>query len=214
VPQGRVEDHFAKSWVHHFDHETNDGARRVKFAGVAGGVAHFFEHRFVKMAEGVNLVAARKVNVADFVDHVAEQVAVDHAVDRALENCGDDVAPVAAVGALQAAQIGKQPGTFCPVGADRFFIVHEGNQFVARNPLRLNRPVAPTIRRFERGAKALPAICASCSAICSMSSRNFRNMIQVSIGKRSKSPLSPLSFRMMSRQDLTMDESRCAVVRG
>ena len=39
-------------------------------------------------------------------------------------------------------------------------------------------------------------------------------MIQVSIGKRSRSPLSPLSLRMMSRQDLTMDESRCAVVRG
>ena len=64
------------------------------------------------------------------------------------------------------------------------------------------------------GRKRLPAICASCSAICSMSSRNLRNMIQVSIGSRSRSPLSPLSLRMMSRQDFTMDESRCAVVRG
>ena len=95
-----------------FDHEADDGARRVKLAGVAGGVAHFFEHRFVEMAEGVNLVAAGEVNVADFVDHVAQQVAVDHPVDRAFENRGDDVAPVAAVGALQAAQIGEQTRAF------------------------------------------------------------------------------------------------------
>ena len=64
------------------------------------------------------------------------------------------------------------------------------------------------------GRKRLPPIFASCFAICSMSSRNFRNMIQVSIGNRSRSPLSPLSLRMMSRQDFTMDESRWAVVRG
>ena len=36
------------------------------------------------MAEGVDLVAAGEVDVVDLVDHVAEQVAVDHAVDRAL----------------------------------------------------------------------------------------------------------------------------------
>ncbi len=39
-------------------------------------------------------------------------------------------------------------------------------------------------------------------------------MIQVSIGSRSRSPLSPLSLRMMSRADLTMADSRWAVVRG
>src|SRR5437773_3618539 len=78
----RVEDHFAKPGVYHFNHEADDGARRVKFAGVAGGVAHLFEHGLVEMAERVNLVAAGEVNVADFVDHVAQQIAVDHPVDR------------------------------------------------------------------------------------------------------------------------------------
>jgi hypothetical protein len=60
----------------------------------------------------------------------------------------------------------------------------------------------------------VPLIFASCSAICSMSSRNLRNIIQVSIGNRSRSPLSPLSLRMMSRHDLTIDERRWAVVEG
>src|SRR4051812_22063928 len=44
-----------------------------------------------------------------------------------------------------------------------------------------------------------------------MSSMNFKNMIQVSMGRRSRSPLSPLSFRMMSRADLIKLLSRCGV---
>ena len=97
---GRIKDHFAELRIDHFDHETHDRARGVELAGVAGGVAHLLEHRFVEMAEGVDLVAAGEVNVADFVDHVAEQIAVDHAVDGAFEDRGDHIAPVAAVGAL------------------------------------------------------------------------------------------------------------------
>ena len=122
---GRVEDHFAESGVHHFDHEADDGARRVELAGVAGGVAHLFEHRLVEMAERVDLVAAGEVDVADLVDHVAQQVTVDHPVDRAFEDRGDDIAPVAAVGALQAAQIGEQSRPFLAVGPDGFFVVDE-----------------------------------------------------------------------------------------
>src|SRR5205809_6197715 len=57
-------------------------------------------------------------------------------------------------------------------------------------------------------------ILARSSRTCSWSSRNLRNMTQVSIGRRSRSPLSPLSFRMMSRADLTRLPSRWALVRG
>src|SRR6185437_3400405 len=64
------------------------------------------------------------------------------------------------------------------------------------------------------GRKRLPAILASSARTLSMSSRNFRNMIHVSIGRRSRSPLRPLSLRMMSRQDLTIEASCCAVDRG
>src|SRR6266508_1947946 len=97
---GRVEDYFAKSGIHDFHHEADDGARRVELAGVAGRVTHFFEHRLVEMAERVDLVATGEVDVTDLIDHVAEQVAVDHPVDRAFENSRDNVAPVAAVGAV------------------------------------------------------------------------------------------------------------------
>src|ERR1700690_992037 len=45
-----------------------------------------------------------------------------------------------------------------------------------------------------------------------MSSRNFRNMIQVSIGNRSRAPLSPLSLRMMSRADFRSAPRDWAVV--
>ncbi len=54
----------------------------------------------------------------------------------------------------------------------------------------------------------------SCAGICFMSSIYFRNMIHVSIGRRSRSPLSPLSFRIMSRADLMRLPSCCAVVSG
>src|SRR3990172_3794598 len=52
---------------------------------------------------------------------------------------------------------------------------------------------------------------ASVSRTCSMSSRNLRNMIQVSIGSLSRSPLRPLSFRMMSLADLITEASCWAV---
>src|SRR5437867_9778056 len=100
------------------------------------------------MAKSVNLVATREVDIADLVDYVAQQVAVDHPVDRAFENCGDDITPIAAVGALKAAQISEQPGTFCAVGSNSLFVVHEGNHLIAGDALLLSRPVAPAIRRF------------------------------------------------------------------
>src|ERR1700730_8228697 len=48
----------------------------------------------------------------------------------------------------------------------------------------------------------------------SRSSKNFRNITHVNIGRRSRSPLRPLSFRMMSRADLMRLPSCWAVVRG
>src|SRR5262245_5313267 len=62
------------------------------------------------------------------------------------------------------------------------------------------------------GLKVFPASRASSSRWDSRSSRNFRNMIQVSSGSRSRSPLSPLSLRMMSRADLMRALRDCAVV--
>ena len=62
------------------------------------------------------------------------------------------------------------------------------------------------------GLNFFPASLASPSRCSSRSSRNFRNMIHVSIGSRSRSPLSPLSLRMMSRADFRSAPSDWAVV--
>src|SRR5438132_2255332 len=64
------------------------------------------------------------------------------------------------------------------------------------------------------GRNGLRASFALVSASASWSSRNLRNMIQVRSGSRSRSPLSPLSLRMMSRADLSRLPSACAVVGG
>src|SRR2546430_13027796 len=64
------------------------------------------------------------------------------------------------------------------------------------------------------GRNFFPASLASCSRCCSRSSRNFRNMIQVRSGSRSRSPFKPLSLRMMSRADLSSEPRAWAVVGG
>src|SRR3989304_5211837 len=64
------------------------------------------------------------------------------------------------------------------------------------------------------GTKRLPSRVASVSRSCSASSRNLRNMIHVSMGSLSSSPLRPLSLRMMSRADLITEASCWAVDAG
>src|SRR5262249_31702529 len=117
---GRVENHFTELRINDFNHEADNWPRSVELAGVAGSIAHFLKHRLVEMAEGVDLVAAGEMNVVYFVDHVTEQIAIDHAVDRTFEDSGDHVAPVTPVSALQATQIGKEAGALCTVRADGF----------------------------------------------------------------------------------------------
>ena len=79
---------------------------------------------------------------------------MNHPVDRAFENRRDNVAPVTAVGALQAAEISKQPGSFLAVRPHRFCVVDETYQLVAGDAVLFRRPIAPAVRRFERGPKA------------------------------------------------------------
>ena len=54
------------------------------------------------MAEGMDFAGGCEVDAVDFVHDIAEEVPVDHAIDGAFEDGGDNVAAVAAVGALQA----------------------------------------------------------------------------------------------------------------
>ena len=73
----------------------------------------------------------------------------------ALEDRGDHVAPVAAVGALRGAQIGEQPGATCCRRAARLVVVDEGDQLVAGDPVRSRRPVPPAVGRLDGRAEVL-----------------------------------------------------------
>ena len=71
------------------------------------------------------------MDAVDLVDYVPQQVAIEHAVLQALEDGGDHITPVAAIGPLQCAQVSEQAGAFAAVWQDRLLLVDEGNQFIA-----------------------------------------------------------------------------------
>ena len=155
------------------------------------------------------------MDAGDFVDDVAQQIAALHAVIDALEHSGDNVAAVVAIGAGQRAQVSEQPRALPPIRAHGFIVIDKGEQLIAGDALRVCRPIPPAIRAASiAGLNFLLASAASSSRCNSRSSRNFRNIIHVSNGKRSRSPFSPLSLRMMSRADLRRLPSICDVVIG
>jgi len=122
----RVEYSFAELGVGDLHHETNYRARGIEFAGIASRIAHFPQHGFVQMRQGVNLFAAVEMNAVDLVDDVTQQKAADHAVLHAFEHVGDDFALTAFFTfASQAAQIGKQAFAALTVRTDGFVLVDE-----------------------------------------------------------------------------------------
>ena len=152
---GGIEDGFAEARVEDFHHEADDGAGGVELAGIAGGVAHFAQHGFVERAEGVELVAGGEMDAGDLVDDVAQEVAADHAVLDALEDRGDDVAAVVAVGTSEGAQILEQAGAALAVGADGFIVVDEADEVLAGDAVGLGGPIAPAIGRLDGGLELI-----------------------------------------------------------
>jgi hypothetical protein len=95
------------------------------------------------------------VDAIDLVDDVPQQVAVDHAVDGALEHRGHHVPPIAAIGPLQIPQE-REESRAGIVGAEQdFLVVDKRDEFVTRDPVRLRRPVPPPVGRLDRGPKPL-----------------------------------------------------------
>lgn len=155
---GGVEHCFAQARIDGLHHEAHDRARRVELARVPGGVAHLFEHRFVEVSQCVYLFGRGEVDGVDLVDDVAQQVAVDHAIDDAAKDGGDDVAPVNAAATLQGTQVGEESRAFLAVGPRSLFVVDEGDQVAARQyGCVAVGPVAPAIGRFDGRAKTLAA---------------------------------------------------------
>src|SRR5437016_14475377 len=89
--------------------------------------------------------------------------------------------------------------------------VDEGNEFRPRDAVRLCSPVAPAIGRLNCRAEALAGDLGLFLPDVFRVVKNLRNKTQVSMGSPSRSPESPLSFRIMSRQDLTKLPSCWAV---
>ena len=91
----------------------------------------------------------------DFVDDVAQKVAVDHTVDGSAKDSGDDVAPIVDIGSLQVTQVGKESRTACAIGSYGFFVVDEGDEVVAcEHGVRVVGPIAPAVWWFDSWLKA------------------------------------------------------------
>ena len=153
---GWVENRFSKAGINNFDHESDNGTRGIEFSGIACGIAHLFEHGFVQMAERMNLIRRIEVDAADLVDHISQKIPVDHAIDRAFEDGGDDITSVAPVRTLKVSQIGKEPRTFLPIRAHRFFIVDKGDKFITGDSVLFGCPIPPSVRRFDGLPELLP----------------------------------------------------------
>ena len=161
---GRVEQRFAEARIRHRDHESHDGARRVKLAGIARRIAHLAQHGFVERAQRVQLVAGGEMNAVELVDDIAQQVSADHAVLHALEYGGYDIAPsvrdTCRIGTGQQAQVAEQTrsalGFSVGPRQSTFFVVDESEQFVTGDAVGLSRPIAPAVRRLDGGLELFP----------------------------------------------------------
>ncbi len=105
------------------------------------------------MAQRVNFLRRRKVNAIDFGNHVAQQVAVEHPVDRAPKHPRHHRAPVVFIFDGQPAQVGEQPGATFTIGPNGFVVVDERDQVRAGQAAFIGSPIAPAIGKLDQGLK-------------------------------------------------------------
>ena len=87
----RIKNRLAQSRIDHGHDELHQRPRRVELARITGGIAHFLQHAFVQVPQGVDLVAGSEMDIVDPTDDIAQEIAVDHPVDRSLEDFRDDI---------------------------------------------------------------------------------------------------------------------------
>jgi len=73
---GGIKHGFAQFGVAHFDHESDDSARRVELTRIHSGIAHFLEHGLVEMAKRVNLLAGSEMDAVKLVDRDSQRLFV------------------------------------------------------------------------------------------------------------------------------------------
>src|SRR5437870_12302682 len=101
----------------------------------------------------MDLVAGGEVDLVDFVQDIAQEVAVNHTIDGSTKDRGNHVSAVA-VGAAKRAEVGKKPGAFCAVRSDGFVLVDECNELRPRDALWFCSLVSPAIGRLNCLAEA------------------------------------------------------------
>src|SRR5437773_2581171 len=104
----RIENRFTELRIRDGDHEPYDWTRCVKFAGIPGGVTHFAKHRFIERTERVQFFARTEMEFRGLCNHIAQEITIDHAIDRAFEHGRNHIASIAAVSSGQTPQISKQ----------------------------------------------------------------------------------------------------------
>ena len=147
---GWVQHALAQAVVQAVDDEAYDGTRRIELAGVASRVAHLFEHGFVEVRDGVNVVGRIEVDVIEFVHDLAQDVAGPDAIIGALKDHANDGADIACVLAAQASKIGDQ------------VVIDEFEQFFAFALLGQalgDDPIAPAVAPLDnRHVVVVPAV--------------------------------------------------------
>ncbi len=162
----------------------------------------------------MQLLGRGEVDAAHLVEDVAQQIPALHPAIDALEDGGDHLAAVVAVGAGEAPQVGKQAGTAPAVRADSLVAVDKGQQLVAGDALRVGGPVAPAVGRLDGRAERLARERGLVVALRLQVVEELEEHDPGQQRRRSRSPFSPLSLRMISRADLSRLPSACAVVSG
>jgi len=104
----RLKKQYERWWSIDIDHFASK-KHFLRYAGRYVRRPPIAQHRFVKRAERVQFLARTEMDSRNFINYVAQEITIDHAVDRAFENRRDYIAPVASISSGETPQVGKQP---------------------------------------------------------------------------------------------------------
>ena len=159
---------------------------------------------------------ASEVDAVDLVDHVAQQVAADHAVDDAREHGGDHLPAAVRRRRRPGGRAGRRtgPAPRLPSGRIASSWLMKASSSAPVMPSLVAGPVAPAVGRLDGRAVALAAqrglglldLLHVVEELQEHDPGEHRQAVEVAV--------SPLSLRMMSRADLIRLPSRWAVVSG
>ena len=103
----RIKNRFAQARIGYSNHQPHHRARSIKLTRIPRRIPHLPQHRFIKRAQRVQLIARGEVNAVELVNHISQKVAADHPILDPFKNRTNDIAPVIAVRTGQHPKIAK-----------------------------------------------------------------------------------------------------------